>query len=435
MRAQLRDNSLDLTVVIPTLNEGENLATLIPQLRRALDELDVGYEILVVDGGSQDDTPQVVKACGATYILEITPGYGRAVLRGVSEARGAYVLTMDADQSHPSDVVKSLWDVRENADITIASRYVPGGRADQPWLRSVLSRTLNAVFRSGLDIDLRDLSSGYRLYRKAVFRGLEVDFTNFVMVVDVLLRARARGFTTQEIPFHYQPRSSGASKARVINFGKDYLRLFWRVWTMRKAADFPDYDWRVYDSRFSREAARQRTRNRIVLNFVPRAASVCYVGCGTRRGLARLPGAVGVDPCHDKLMFMRRTNRLLVQADRMRLPFPANAFACVVCGDIVDHEADELGPQLDECSRILDTGGILIIGTRGRAQRQVRGLESSNLDERDRLTRTLAQCGYTVLDQARAGRSEVIVKAKKGAAGIVPSEGSGPVSSAIGRET
>lgn len=229
VRVKLSPSDADLSVIIPALNEGPNLAELLPQLRDALDVLGIDYEILVVDGGSHDGTQQIVEDNGGVYVLEDEPGYGTAVMRGISEARGHYVLTMDADLSHPSEVVQSLWDAREEADITIASRYAEGGKADQPWVRSILSRILNGLFRIGFGVDVRDLSSGYRLYRKDVFKGLDLEFTNFVLVINILLAARARGFTTQEVPFHYQPRGSGSSKARVIRFGKDYLRLFLRL--------------------------------------------------------------------------------------------------------------------------------------------------------------------------------------------------------------
>ena len=120
MPISLRKNSLELSVVIPTLNEGPNLHRLLPRLNEALANVCAHYEILVVDGNSKDGTESIVKDARATYICEEKPGYGNAIMRGFSEAQGTYVLTMDADLSHPTDFVKDLWATRENADIVIA---------------------------------------------------------------------------------------------------------------------------------------------------------------------------------------------------------------------------------------------------------------------------------------------------------------------------
>ncbi|MCX5758880.1 MAG: glycosyltransferase, partial [Candidatus Hydrogenedentes bacterium] len=235
MKIALKNNTLDLSVVIASLNEAPNLFRLLPALREALDTLGIAWEILVVDGDSRDGPRKVVESTGATYVLETTLGYGVAIMRGVQEARGAYVLTMDADMSHPSEFIRALWDVRRRADIIIASRYVPGGYADQPWFRLMLSRVLNQLFATGLSIPARDLSSGFRLYRKNLFDGMEITFTNFVILIEILLLSYGKGLTIREVPFHYQPRQTGSSKARIIAFGKDYLRLFYRVWKMRNS--------------------------------------------------------------------------------------------------------------------------------------------------------------------------------------------------------
>jgi len=232
-RVVLKENALDLSIIIPALNEGPNLEQLLPALTDTLHAMGITSEILIVDGNSPDNTRAIAARHGAICLLEDKPGYGNAVLRGIAEARGAFVLTMDADQSHPAEVVQPLWLARDKADITIASRYVPGGTADQNFGRMILSRVLNSFFRLGLGMPVKDMSSGFRLYRKAIFTHLDLEFTNFVLVVEVLLRAQAAGFTVQEVPFHYKPRASGASKARIVAFGKDYLRLFHRIRTLR----------------------------------------------------------------------------------------------------------------------------------------------------------------------------------------------------------
>jgi len=364
MKVRTKRDTLDLSVIIASLNEAPNLYRLLPQLREALEGLGVSWEILVVDGNSTDGTQKVVEdVCGARYLRETTPGYGAAILRGVAEARGAYIQTMDADLSHPAEFVEQLWAARDAADIIIASRYVPGGHAEQPWFRSQLSRLLNRFFAKGLSIEVKDLSSGFRLYRKSIFAGMDLQFTNFVILVEILLQACAKGHHVAEVPFHYQPRRSGSSKARILRFGLDYLRLFYRVWKMRNSVEFPDYDWRAYDSRIWLQRYWQRTRHEIVLRFTPPFVPTCDVGCGSSRILADLPHAVGLDLRHDKLAFMRKTNDRLVQGDGMTLPFQDATFECVICSEVIEHIPEEDGRMIDELTRVLKPGGALVLGT------------------------------------------------------------------------
>ncbi len=430
MKIALKNNTLDLSVVIASLNEAPNLFRLLPALREALDTLGVAWEILVVDGDSHDGTRKVVESAGATYILETTRGYGVAIMRGVQEAHGAYVLTMDADMSHPSEFIRALWDVRQRADIVIASRYVPGGYADQPWFRLMLSRVLNQFFATGLSIPARDLSSGFRLYRKNLFDGMEITFTNFVILIEILLLSYGKGLTIREVPFHYQPRQTGSSKARIITFGKDYLRLFYRVWKMRNSVDFPDYDWRAYDSRIWLQRYWQRKRHEIVMRFTPRFVSTCDIGCGSSRILADLPNAVGVDLRRDKLAFMRRTNHLLAQADGLRLPFADESFEAVICSEVIEHVPEENGRLIDELTRILKPEGTLVIGTPdydtwswvilewfyGKLAPGAYADEHVTHYTYRTLSEALRQRGYKELVHDYVGGGELIIQARKPAA-------------------
>ena len=157
----------DLSVLIPALHEGPNLAILLPWLNRILDELQVSHEVIVI---TKEDDSQTISAAaigGAEVLTQVSNGYGGALIDGLKRSRGEFVLTLDADLSHRPDFVRRMWDSRYAADITIASRYVPGGTATMPKARLYLSRVLNLVFRRGLSVPVLDLSSGFRLYRRS----------------------------------------------------------------------------------------------------------------------------------------------------------------------------------------------------------------------------------------------------------------------------
>ena len=418
---------LELSVVIPSKNEALNLQQLLPALESALDGLGVSWEILVVDPGSPDRTQEVVEATRARYVLLPAQGYGAAILHGISIARGRYLITMDADLSHPAKFIQDLYHARETADIVIASRYVEGGRADQPVARLFLSQVLNAFFRFGLSMDIRDMSSGFRLYHRNVFRNLTPTFTNFVVLVEILLLAFKNGRSIREIPFHYQPRGQGRSNAQVVQFGVDYLRLFHRMWSLRNSVHFPDYDWRAHDSRIPLQRYWQRRRHSIILGFTPPNVPTLDVGCGSSKILAAMPHAVGVDMRFDKLSFMRKTNRLLVQGDGCCLPFPTASFECAISSQVIEHIPDEGGRHLDELTRVLKPGGILVLGTpdygnwEWRVTERLYDLAAPGAYADEHVTQytyislkeALVRRGYEVLDHAYILKGELIFKARK----------------------
>ena len=230
----MSSTELDLSVVIPALREVENLRHLLPDLRLSLDRLGIAWEVLVIDGESGDGTVNVADENGMRCIEESEPGYGAALQRGFREANGEYILTMDADLSHPTEFIDSMWTAREGASLTIASRYVAGGGADQNVFRALLSKILNLFFRVGFGLPFGDLSSGFRLYKADAVQSLSLTYTNFVILIEILLQLRHNDHRIAEVPFYYEPRLSGASKARVIQFGKDYLRLFFHMQKLRR---------------------------------------------------------------------------------------------------------------------------------------------------------------------------------------------------------
>lgn len=216
----------DLTIVIPSLREADNLRILIPQIHSLLRPLSLKVEIIVVDELADEETRSVVTGNRAILLSPDTRGYGSALQAGLSSARSDYVVSMDADLSHPPDFLIQLWEARQKADIIIASRYVPGGQADMPRSRMILSRILNTFFGLGLGMKVRDMSSGFRLYSKKAIFTQDARSKDFNMLQELLVRAALHGCSIAEIPFAYRPRIHGSSHARVFKFGISYLKTF-----------------------------------------------------------------------------------------------------------------------------------------------------------------------------------------------------------------
>ncbi|MFQ5667998.1 MAG: glycosyltransferase [Candidatus Binatia bacterium] len=352
----------ELTVLLPVLNERENLSALLPRLARVLGELGCASEVLVVDGGSRDGTVEAAQGLGARVLVQREPGYGGALREAFAAAAGQFLLTLDADLSHDPDFIVKLWRARTSADVVIASRYVKGGVAYMPLGRKVLSRVLNRFFAIGLGLPVRDLSSGFRLYRAAVLADLDLHGRNFDILEEVLVKAYAQGWRVVEVPFTYYPRDRGASHARIVRFGLDLLRSFLRLWKLRSSIESADYDERAFYSRIPLQRHWQRRRHRIITAMARGAGRTLDVGCGSSVILQSLNNAVGLDVLANKLRYMRQYGVPLVRGSVTALPVRDGRFDCVVCSQVIEHlPADPV--IFDELIRVLRPGGLLILGT------------------------------------------------------------------------
>jgi len=219
---------MDLSIVILTSEEVENIQRILPEVKLTTEILTKDYEILIIDNNSRDGTDGAAQALGAQVIKQKSPGFGNALKEGFREAKGNAILTLDADFSHPPEFILSLWNHRKN-DIVIASRWVKGDGSDQSSSRKFLSLFMNIVFRAVCGIETRDLNSNFRLYRREAIASLPLEGTHFEILPEILIKARARGYTIKEVPFHYRQRKKGSSKLRILTFGYSYFIMLLRL--------------------------------------------------------------------------------------------------------------------------------------------------------------------------------------------------------------
>lgn len=214
----------ELTVVLPTINEAGNIGPLIQDLRAALP----GPEFLVVDGDSKDQTQAQAAAAGAIVVTN-TNGYADSLLQGLRDAGTEWVLVLDADGSHTAQDAVKLWNAREDADLVVGSRFAPGGGSDGSAFRRFLSRTLAGMFAAMARLPARDVSSGFRLYRRRMFADAKITARFFEVQPALLAWAKKNGARVKEVGIHYHPRGSGRSKNRVFRYGIAFLRQLWRL--------------------------------------------------------------------------------------------------------------------------------------------------------------------------------------------------------------
>jgi dolichol-phosphate mannosyltransferase len=417
---------MDISVILPVVNERENLEILIPRLAALLNNARLDFEILVVDGGSTDGTREAAAALGARVVAERGKGYAAAIQTGFEDARGDWVLTLDADLSHDPDFVAKMWRAREQGEIVIASRYARGGVAYTGLFRRFLSWMLNALLRRMLSLPVRDLSSGYRLYRRSALDRLELHSVNFEVLEEILVRLYARGYRVVEVPFTYFPRESGRSHVRLFQFGMAQLRSAIQMWKLRNSLESADYDERAYYSIIPMQRYWQRRRHHITVSWARGAGRILDAGCGSSLIIQSLNNAVGMEFNLGKLRYLRRHGIPLTRASAFALPFKDGSFDCVISSQVIEHiPYDEV--LFTEMRRVLRPGGTLILGTPDYATIGWRLIEPTYAfllpggyaDEhithytREKLTEILSRHGFVVEEYAYVVRSELIMRCRK----------------------
>jgi glycosyltransferase involved in cell wall biosynthesis len=414
---------MDLSVVLPVLNESDNLRQLLPRLSELLRSLGLKFEVIIVDGGSTDNTREVGHQMKARVIPQERPGFAAALVSGFAAARGSYVLTLDADMSHDPEYVAKMWRARVRADIIIASRYARGGVAYTSVLRRSLSRFLNWTLRRVLSMPIHDLSSGFRLYRREVLENLELQSTNFEVLEEILIKAYSRGFAIAEVPFTYFPRGAGRSHARLIRFGLDLARGTLRLWRLRNSIDSADYDERAFYSLIPMQRFWQRRRHRIVVGWARGAGRTLDVGCGSSVIIQSLNNAFAVELDAAKTRFLSRRGIPVTRASAFALPFKSGTFECMISSQVIEHVpfAERL---FVEMRRVLRSGGILIIGTPDYATLSWRiiepiygvvmpgGYRHQHITQytRESLSRILECAGFAHEETAYVAGSELIMR-------------------------
>lgn len=222
---------VDLSVVIPSYSEEENLRILLPRLVTELSGLGARFEILVVDTTSpMDHTASVCQEYGVRYMpRKAGNSYGDAIRTGIANTTGEYVLFMDADGSHSPEFIRSMWQMRQMNDVVVASRYVDGGSTENPRILIVMSQILNGMYRLILNIKCRDVSNSFKLFRGPLLRQIELTCNNFDVVEEILVRCSILNpsLRIKEIPFVFKKRMFGMSKRALVTFiFSFYITLF-----------------------------------------------------------------------------------------------------------------------------------------------------------------------------------------------------------------
>ncbi|MCZ4274443.1 polyprenol monophosphomannose synthase [Rhodococcus sp. BGS-1C] len=235
------------TVVVPTYNERENL----PKLIGLLADLRIeNLHVLVVDDNSPDGTGKIADEMAENGPLPVTVlhrteknGLGRAYVAGMTRALddGAdIVIQMDADLSHPTDVIPTMIETLTTTDaaVVLGSRYVPGGAvaSDWPWHRKALSAWANFYVNAILRLGVKDATAGFKAWHASTLRAIDVasvQSNGYAFQVEMNHRTVRRGLSLAEVPIRFEERNDGESKMS-LSVQLESAAVPWKLLLSRK---------------------------------------------------------------------------------------------------------------------------------------------------------------------------------------------------------
>ncbi len=228
---------MKFSLIIPTLNEKDSIARLFDGLRQASENFPagIGFEVVVVDDGSSDGTVDEIKKLKMPFdvvtIERKERGLATAVIRGFAAATGDYLGVIDADLSHPTDLLSRLIEEAQTYEVVVASRNLPGGLVEEwPWYRLYASRAATLLVRP-LGVKSSDPMSGFFIIRRQVIDHLDFSPVGYKILLEILVKGKYASLS--EVPYIFRNRLVGKSKAglrEAMNYLRHLGRLYkWKI--------------------------------------------------------------------------------------------------------------------------------------------------------------------------------------------------------------
>jgi hypothetical protein len=231
---EIARDGIEVTVVMPCLNEADTLATCIRKARTAMENTGIVGEVLVADNGSSDDSVAIARAAGARVVLVTEKGYGAALMGGITAARGRFVIMGDADDSYDfGELPKFVERLRAGDELVQGCRLASGGGRVLPGAMPPLHRWLgNPVFsrvaRRWFRAPVHDIYCGLRGFTKALYQRLDQRCTGMEFATEMIIKASLAGARIGEVPITLHPdgRKSHPPHLKTFRDGWRTLRFF-----------------------------------------------------------------------------------------------------------------------------------------------------------------------------------------------------------------
>ena len=202
------DYELELTILMPCLNEAETVGKCVRKAQSFLQRYGVSGEVLVSDNGSQDGSPEIARRLGARVVNAPTRGYGAALIYGTRVARGKHVIMGDADESYDfGELLPFLEELRAGADLVIGNRFRGGIKPGaMPWMnRWIGTPVLSGLGRLFFHSQVRDFNCGLRACTRAAFQKLDLRTTGMEFASEMIVKATLLGLKIAEVPATLSP--------------------------------------------------------------------------------------------------------------------------------------------------------------------------------------------------------------------------------------
>ncbi len=237
-----------LSVCIPCYKEAQNLDIILPGLIDCFDNNKIETEIILMDTMEpMDNTAEIclkyVDKSSYVFIKHMKREggnlYGDAIRTIFKKAQGDRIIIMDADGSHsPHDCINLFNAMNEgDYDLVIGSRYIKGGRTDNPWILVFMSYILNISYRLFFGLNVYDVSDSFRIYKADIVKKLDLHCDNFDIVEEILILANInKDLRIKEIPIVFNKRLYGESKRDLIKFIISYISTMSKLKKIQRAA-------------------------------------------------------------------------------------------------------------------------------------------------------------------------------------------------------
>jgi len=239
-----------ISVFFPAYNDGGTIASMVISALLTLRELTDNYEVIVVNDGSADYTPQVLDELAKMYeevhVIhhEQNKGYGGALRTGFSSATKELIFYTDGDAQYDPRELKVLYPALvEGVDMVNGYKV---SRSD-PWYRTVIGRIYHWTAKLSFGLRLRDVDCDFRLMRRAIFDRVHLESSSGVICVEMMKKIQDAGFVIAEAPVHHYHRVYGRSQffnfGRIFRVGRDLLKLWLQlvVWPKLRRAEAPKH--------------------------------------------------------------------------------------------------------------------------------------------------------------------------------------------------
>lgn len=216
----------ELSIILPTYNERENIEILIPRLETLLKKENIEGEIIVVDDSSPDGTADVARDLQKKYanieviVRQKKEGLGAALREGYNSASGAIILSMDTDLSlDEADIPKFLEKINSGYGLVVGSRHHKKGKYERnsfkTLVKSIISIFGNRLTKFLTDVDVQDFSLNYRAIRKDVWSSITTSENKNVFLLEMIVKSKRKGYGIAEIPVVFRDRIHGESKMKL----------------------------------------------------------------------------------------------------------------------------------------------------------------------------------------------------------------------------